>query len=76
MRKARQTNDGVSNDIHERDLEFMKDVYQSALFVADYLDWDKIQCADGEKMRSVEDIHEEVYGLVKRRNNSRNSKSN
>ena len=57
----------VSNDIHERDLEFMKKVYKSALFVADYLSWDKVECSDNEEMRSREDIHEDVYRLVKKR---------
>jgi dTMP kinase len=67
LRKKRTDNDGVSNDIHERDLEFMKKVYKSALFVADYLSWDKVECSDNEEMRSREDIHEDVYRLVKKR---------
>ena len=48
----------------------MKKVYQSAMFVADYLDWDKVQCNDGEKMRPIDDIHEEVYQLVKTKKKS------
>ena len=67
LRKERKQNDGVSNDVHERDIEFMKKVYQSAMFVANYLSWDKVQCNDEEKMRSIDDIHEDVYKLVKRR---------
>ncbi len=65
MRKARKDNDGVVNDIHERDLEFMKKVYDNACFVADYLNWDKIECSESDKIRSIEDIHEDVYKLVK-----------
>lgn len=65
MRNARKQNDGVVNDIHESNLEFMKKVYESAMFIADYLSWDKIQCNDGNKMRSIDDIHEEIYNLVK-----------
>ena len=68
MRKARKENDGVSNDIHERAIDFMKKVYASAMFVADYLSWDKIECSDNDKMRSIDDIHEEVYKLVKCKN--------
>ena len=44
MRNARKSNDGVPNDIHERDLDFMKRVYESAMFVAEYFSWDKIKC--------------------------------
>lgn len=66
MRKARKQNEGVTNDIHESNLDFMKKVYESAMFIADYLSWDKVQCNDGDKMRSINDIHEEVYSLVKK----------
>ena len=65
LRKARKQNDGVENDIHERNLDFMKKVYEGSMFIADYLSWDKIKCNDGDKMRSVEDIHEDIYKLVK-----------
>lgn len=67
LRKERKQNDGVVNDIHERDLEFMKKVYKSAMFVADYLNWDRVECSENDKMRSIEDIHDDVYRLVKKR---------
>ena len=44
----------------------MRKVYESAMFIADYLSWDQIQCNYGNKMREIEDIHEEVYQLVKK----------
>lgn len=67
LRKSRKQNEGVTNDIHERDLTFMKKVYESAIFIADYLSWDKIECNNGNQMKSIEDIHEEIYNLVKRK---------
>ena len=67
MRNARKQNEGLENDIHERDIEFMKKVYMSAVFVADYLSWDRIECVRDNQMRSPEDIHEEIYSLVKKR---------
>lgn len=65
MREARKQNDGVANDIHERDLSFMKKAYTSAMFVAEYLNWDMIKCDDEDKMKSIDEIHEKVYSLVK-----------
>ena len=65
MKEARKVNDGVSNDIHESNNEFMKKVYDSALFVADYLNWDVILCDQDGQMKSIEDIHEEVFKRVK-----------
>ena len=67
LRKRRKANDGIENDIHERDIEFMKKVYDNAIFCAKYLGWDIVNCSDKEKMKSIEEIHEEVYKLVKKR---------
>ena len=49
MRRARQNNDGVQNDIHERDIAFLKKVYDNALFVADYLSFDIVECSTNDK---------------------------
>ena len=67
IRMERKQNDGVENDIHESDLEFMKKVYDNAMFVADYLNWDKVKCNDGDNLMSIEEIHNSVYTLVKKR---------
>ena len=64
MRNARKENEGLDNDIHERNLEFMKKVYDNAMFLADYLGWCKIKCNDGNKMKSIEQIHGEISCLV------------
>ena len=64
MRNARKQNEGLENDIHERDLIFMKKVYDNAMFLADYLGWTKIKCNDGNRMKSIEEIHEEIKSLV------------
>lgn len=66
LRNNRETNDGIDKDIHERDLDYMKKVYDNAMFVANYLNWDMINCEENGKMRSREDIHEEVYRLIKK----------
>lgn len=65
MRRARQNNDGVQNDIHERDMAFLKKVYDNALFVADYLSFDIVECSNNDKMESPSEIHNKVYRLVK-----------
>ena len=67
MRKNRKQNDGIENDLHERDIEFMREAYENAMFVAEYLSWDMVQCNDGDKLRTREDIHEEVCRLVRKK---------
>lgn len=67
MRKGRIQNEGIVNDLHERDISYLREVYDNAMFVANHLSWDIIKCNDGDKLRSREDIHEEIYSLVKKR---------
>ena len=66
MRRKRKDEEGeaVEGDIHENNLEFLKKVYESAIFVAKYLNWDIVDCSDGDKMKSPEEIHEEIMKLV------------
>lgn len=66
MRRERTENEGLANDIHERDLDFMKRVYDNAMEVAKYLGWTMINCAtaDGKRIRSVDSIHKEIYEKV------------
>lgn len=65
MRNERKNNDGVENDIHERDLEFMKKVYDNANKVAKKYKWSIINCEKGDSLRSPDDISEEIYSIVK-----------
>ena len=67
LREKRKENDGIENDIHERNIEFMRRVYENAIYLADYLDWDQIHCNERNQMRSIASIHEEVKQKVKRK---------
>ena len=64
IRLARKGKEGISNDLHERDMEFMKKVYDNAVFVAKYLNWDFVVCDDGLNMREIDDIHKEIVDKV------------
>ena len=66
IRNARKGNDGVANDIHERDLHFMKKVYENANRIARDYSWNIIECGKENSLRTPEDISEEIYGLVKK----------
>lgn len=63
LRLSREDNEGIKNDIHEKDISFMKKVYDNALFVANYLSWNIIECSDNEKMLSIEEIHNKIKNL-------------
>lgn len=63
MRQDRADNEGVANDVYERNLALLEKVYNNAMFVAEYLNWTMIDCATpgGTKMRSIESIHQDIY---------------
>ncbi len=67
MRENRKENEGIKKDIHEKNEEFLKKVYENALFVADYLSWDNVKCDENGMIRNKDDINKDVYTLVKKR---------
>lgn len=52
-------------DIHERNKEYLKESYDNACFVAQKYNWERISCVKDGKIRTIEDINEEVFELVK-----------
>ncbi len=56
--------DEASKDIHERDCEYMKKCYDNACFVAEKYEWNEIKCFNGDEIRTIEDIHEEIRKIV------------
>ena len=64
MRKREQST-GTHADIHERDEDYLKKCRDVALHAAAYYGWRTVSCAKNGAIRGVEDIHEEVYAIVK-----------
>ena len=64
MRKREQST-GTHADIHERDEDYLKMCRDVALHAAKYYGWRTVSCAKNGAIRGVEDIHEEVYAIVK-----------
>ena len=52
-------------DIHERNEEHLKDSHEAACYVAKKYDWCEINCVKDDKIRTIEDIHEEIFKHVK-----------
>lgn len=63
-RREQETN--THADIHEQDMQYLATCRQSGRTAANYYGWNIIQCVKDDEMRSIEDIHEEIYALVKR----------
>lgn len=64
MMRRREHDTNTHADIHEQDLAYLRFCRQTGKEAAAAYGWYVVNCADGEKMRSIEDIHEEIYSLV------------
>lgn len=63
LKNAEKNN--MSKDIHEQNISFLRKVSEVSLIIAERMGFDVIDCMDrDEQLRSVEDIHEEIYNKV------------
>lgn len=62
----RYDGDEQKKDIHERDVAFLMQCRESALYSAKHCGWHQIRCDDGETPRSPEEIHKEIVTIVER----------
>lgn len=56
----------TKKDIHERDRSHIVDSYEAACEVAVTYQWYEVQCVKQDQIRSIEDIHEEIYQEIKK----------
>ena len=63
-RKNKFTNED-KKDIHESDKNHIIDSYNAACWVALKYNWIKINCVKNNKIRTVEEIHEDIFKNIK-----------
>ncbi len=56
--------EGRERDLHEQNPAYLKGVRKIYLSLAEQQDWEKIDCVVGEKLLSIEEIHEMVWKAV------------
>lgn len=64
MMRRREAATHTTADIHEQDLAYLATCRRTGKAAADYYGWTVIQCVRDGEMRSIEDIHEEIYRHV------------
>lgn len=62
---SRYNGDEKKKDIHEKDVEYLKRSRITADYCADKCDWNTVECIDNYKMRSPEDIGDDVFEIVR-----------
>ena len=65
MMRRREQDTHTHADIHEQDLAYLAACRRCGKAAAEFYGWKVIQCVAGGKMRAIEDIHEEIYRLVR-----------
>ena len=65
MMRKREQDTNTKADIHEKDMHYLATCRQTGRSAAAYYGWTVIQCVKDGQMRSIGDIHEEIYSHVK-----------
>ena len=63
--RRREILTSTSGDIHEKDEAYLKACRVAALEAAERFGWKRIPCVKNGEMRSIEEIHQDIYQAVK-----------
>lgn len=66
MMRRREADTNTTADIHEQDLQYLATCRRTGKAAAAYYNWTVIECVRDGEMRSIEDIHEEIYRHVRK----------
>ncbi|MBE7049978.1 MAG: thymidylate kinase [Ruminococcaceae bacterium] len=64
-KRANKIDNSQVKDIHERNADYLQKSYDNAVFVANKYEWTTVHCAKDGKVRSIEEISEEILAKVK-----------
>ena len=64
LMRHREASTNTSADIHEKDMEYLATCRRIGRAAAKYYGWKTISCAENGQMRSIEEIHDEIYRYV------------
>ena len=64
LMRSREAATNTSADIHEKDLAYLATCRRTGRAAAEFYGWTVIDCVKNGSMRSIEDIHEEIYRHV------------
>ena len=66
MLRGREEKTHTHADIHEQNMDYLRLCRKTGLHAAQFYNWSIIQCARNGKMRTIEDIHNEIFALAQR----------
>ena len=65
LMRSREEKTHTSADIHEKDRAYLLSCRQAAAKASDFYGWKRISCARDGALRTIEDIHAEIFATVK-----------
>ena len=64
LMRHRESSTGTTADIHEKDLAYLATCRETGRAAAEFYGWTVISCVKDGNMRTIEDIHEEIFRHV------------
>jgi len=64
LMRRREADTNTKADIHEQDMSYLATCRRTGKAAAEFYGWTVIQCVRDGAMRTIEDIHEEIYRHV------------
>lgn len=65
MLRSRESRTHTHADIHEQNMDYLRQCREVGMDAARHYGWSIIHCAANGKMRTIDDIHAEIYALVR-----------
>jgi dTMP kinase len=54
----------AEKDVHEKDAKFMVKSYENAMYVAKKFGWTIVDCTEGDRIKSIEEIQKEIKKII------------
>lgn len=64
LMRSREAQTNTKADIHEQNSSYLATCRETGRTAAAFYNWKVINCVRDGEMRSIKDIHEEIYGLI------------
>ena len=65
LMRHREASTNTKADIHEKDMDYLATCRETGRAAAKFYNWTIIDCVKDGQMRSIEDIHKEIYAKVR-----------
>ena len=63
---SRYGGDEGKKDVHEKNVQFLKNCRKSALYAAEKQGWCVVDCSDGDNILPIEVIHNKIIELIEK----------